>query len=150
VISSSKFLLGTGKSYVGVALVLAFVIIRNELRAHGHALGPVLMLSYKNHALDEFLLDVVKFSPSKINLGELIRVGKPESEELNSFTERSCPSEKDAEKELIDRLKVTRQLQKVEREWRNYSNQLRTKAEFLVSSNVLFERFSSVLCLLGY
>jgi hypothetical protein len=43
---------GTGKSYVGVCLVLALMIIRMAAVEEGlGAVGPIVMLSYKNHAL---------------------------------------------------------------------------------------------------
>lgn len=50
----------------------------------------VLLLSYKNHALDEFLIDVIKFSHHGIGRqGNLIRAGKPERiEELQKFSEK--------------------------------------------------------------
>jgi len=40
------------KSYIGVCLVLALDLIRKKAEQAGHAVGPVLVLSYKNHALD--------------------------------------------------------------------------------------------------
>jgi hypothetical protein len=49
----------------------------------------VLLLAYKNHALDEFLIDVVNSSHSIGRVGKLIRVGKPERlEELQKYTEK--------------------------------------------------------------
>lgn len=50
---------GTGKSYTGVQLILALDMIREAARAAGQPLGPIVVLSYKNHALDEILLDVL-------------------------------------------------------------------------------------------
>lgn len=52
----------------------------------------VLVLSYKNHALDEFLIDVIKLSKvSNLRIedrGNLIRAGKPERlEELQKYSE---------------------------------------------------------------
>ena len=53
----------------------------------------VLVLSYKNHALDEFLIDVIKLSKvSNLSIedkGNLIRAGKPERlEELQKYSEK--------------------------------------------------------------
>ena len=53
----------------------------------------VLVLSYKNHALDEFLIDVIKLSKvSNLRIegiGNLIRAGKPERlEELQKYSEK--------------------------------------------------------------
>ena len=80
---------GTGKSYIGVCLVLALDIIRKEAQKEGQAVGPVVILSYKNHALDEFLNDVVK--ASNFSQGQLIRAGKPENEGLQRFSEKMSP-----------------------------------------------------------
>ena len=80
---------GTGKSYIGVCLVLALDIIRKEAQKAGQAVGPVVILSYKNHALDEFLDDVVK--ASHFSQGQLIRAGKPENEGLQKFSEKMSP-----------------------------------------------------------
>ena len=55
--------------------------------------SSVLVLSYKNHALDEFLIDVIKLSKAS-NLrighkGNLIRAGKPERlAELGMYSEK--------------------------------------------------------------
>lgn len=49
----------------------------------------VLVLAYKNHALDEFLIDVINFSNKIGRPGSLIRAGKPERlEELQKYTEK--------------------------------------------------------------
>ena len=80
---------GTGKSYIGVCLVLALDIIRSAAQKAGQAVGPVVILSYKNHALDEFLDDVVK--ASHFSQGQLIRAGKPENEGLQKFSEKMSP-----------------------------------------------------------
>ena len=61
---------GTGKSYLGVVLVRAFMIIRRMWMQQNPSVGqpPILVLSYKNHAIDEFLGDLInveQFSVSK-------------------------------------------------------------------------------------
>lgn len=96
-------------------------------------LGPVLMLSYKNHALDEFLVDTIKFSEKPIRKGQLVRVGIPENIELMEFKERSSVIEKKAEEELICRVEAVRQLQRVEKEWRDIFIFFKTKSNLLVS-----------------
>lgn len=123
---------GTGKSFVGVALVLALVIIREELSKNGQPLGPVVMLSYKNHALDESLVDTLKFSSIPFRKGDLIRVGNPENEELIDFKERSSQTEKAAEEQLISRVKIVRQLQRVEKVWRETCIFFKTKSNISV------------------
>ena len=52
------------------------------------SISAVLVLSYKNHALDEFLCDVLEFSPGFKQRGHLIRTGKPERPELMNHTEQ--------------------------------------------------------------
>lgn len=49
-------------------LVLALDMIRTSLREMKRPIGPVVVLSYKNHALDEFVSDLVSF---------LLFVGQP-------------------------------------------------------------------------
>ena len=51
---------GTGKSYTGVQVIAALDMIRDALKTEGHAVGPILLNSYKNHALDEMVNDLIK------------------------------------------------------------------------------------------
>ena len=64
---------GTGKSYLGVVIVQALIKIRNAWIAACPSVGepPILVLSYKNHAIDEFLVALVK---SEGNVS-LVRIG---------------------------------------------------------------------------
>ena len=125
---------GTGKSYIGVCLVLALNLIRKKAESKGHAVGPVLVLSYKNHALDEFLLDVISqynssnrsnrpnfirwdhCATGELQPGMLIRTGNPEIESLNNFRERHSPLELSAKQHLtsiIDVLRNSRNFRKL-------------------------------------
>jgi hypothetical protein len=127
---------GTGKSYIGVCLVLALNLIRKKAESRGHAVGPVLVLSYKNHALDEFLLDVISqynssnrsyrpqllpgrwdhYDNGELRPGMLIRTGNPEIESLNNFRERHSPLELNAKRHLtsiIDVLRNSRNFRKL-------------------------------------
>eukprot|EP01041_Mallomonas_annulata_P002547 gene2547-4973_t len=108
-----------GQSYIGVCLILALDIIRTFITSAGYTVGPVLILSYKNHALDEFLTDVLKFSPYKLAPGMLIRSGKPENEALLSFAERSSHAEKSAQEILMKRISVQRQIRRIARDWKD-------------------------------
>ena len=105
---------GTGKSYVGVCLVLAFMAIREVVREKYPYIGPIVALSYKNHALDEFLVDILESNPAKFHKrGALIRLGKPESEKLERFTERRSQDESLARQNLekyVETLKKARGL----------------------------------------
>jgi hypothetical protein len=71
-------------------LVLAFYKLRNILIERGKQVGPIIALSYKNHAIDEFLLDVIKQETHfSSNRQSLIRLGKPEEEKLMHHTEKN-------------------------------------------------------------
>jgi len=50
---------GCGKTHVGIRLVQAL------LRAGSAVPGPILLMTYKNHALDEFLMGLLPFVPKK-------------------------------------------------------------------------------------
>ncbi|CAJ2505937.1 Uu.00g000670.m01.CDS01 [Anthostomella pinea] len=56
---------GTGKSYVGVQLVR--VLLDNKDKAR---LGPILIICYTNHALDQFLMHL-----KEVGVSRLIRIG---------------------------------------------------------------------------
>ena len=85
------------------------------------------MLSYKNHALDEFLCDVVEHSPIKLTPGMLIRTGKPENAALMSYAERGSAGEKKAEDVLKLRVDTVRLVQKICRDWRDCATYMDTK-----------------------
>ena len=96
--------------------MLALDLIRRKAEAQGHALGPILVLSYKNHALDEFLNDVItqydasmgSGSYSYLRPGMLIRTGKPDIESLERYTEKHSPLEYQARNNLEHILHVQR------------------------------------------
>jgi hypothetical protein len=109
---------GTGKSYVGVCLVLALNLLRNKLIKQRKSVGPILTLSYKNHALDEFLKDVKDNCATLVSSrGKLIRIGKPELEELAPYTEQSSTTETKAKRTLDERLKVIRSIKLSLQSW---------------------------------
>lgn len=67
---------GTGKSYLGVVITQALLIIRKLWIQISPSIGkpPILVLSYKNHAIDEFLLDLINQKNMNIKYN-LIRIG---------------------------------------------------------------------------
>ena len=84
---------GTGKSYLGVVIVQALIKIRNSWMSVCESVGepPILVLSYKNHAIDEFLVDLVK---SERNVS-LIRIGGSCNDpNLNMYLEQNQSSYK--------------------------------------------------------
>ena len=121
---------GTGKSYLGVALILALDLVRTYVLKAGIAVGPIVVLSYKNHALDEILMDFVK-SDGRRNWhpGTLIRCGKPEDERLNLFRERNWPEETAARDVLSSRVSCMRWINRTLRDWRSLRTVFLASAE---------------------
>lgn len=107
---------GTGKSYLGVVLIKALDMIRDAAFSEGVHLGPILVISYKNHALDEILLDVLK--NDKLRGGQLIRCGRAENEMLSSYTERNTYEEREAQSELARRVECLRSVRRSTRDLR--------------------------------
>ena len=107
------------QSYIGVCLVLTLDLIRKEAEIDGQAVGPVVILSYKNHALDEFLTDLDRYN--HFYPGMLIRAGKSENQALSKFSERFSHGEGRAEEVLSFRIAVQRHARKVAISWRNIS-----------------------------
>ncbi|KAJ5687614.1 hypothetical protein N7536_010233 [Penicillium majusculum] len=70
---------GTGKSYTGVALVK--VLLTNKEAARGK-LGPILCVTYTNHALDQLLEDLLDNNVTS----QIVRIGsQSKSERLERF-----------------------------------------------------------------
>ena len=51
---------GTGKTYIGVKVIEVLESIKELIKL------PIVVLTYKNHALDEFLKDLLKLFPEKV------------------------------------------------------------------------------------
>ncbi|PNP79889.1 hypothetical protein FNYG_06586 [Fusarium nygamai] len=66
---------GTGKSYLGVQLVRTLLAVKKEAK-----LGPILIICYTNHALDQFLKHLLD-----VGIQAIIRIGgRSVTEELDS------------------------------------------------------------------
>ena len=135
-----------------MCLVLALDLIRKKAELAGHAVGPVLVLSYKNHALDEFLIDVIdqyngsyssvnynSYNPrfsNRLRPGMMIRTGKPDIDSLNEFSERSSPLEHEARTILANIILVKRQAKNIIKAWleccRYLENNLYSEVNFLI------------------
>ncbi|KAJ3016332.1 UNVERIFIED_CONTAM: hypothetical protein HDU68_012270 [Siphonaria sp. JEL0065] len=78
---------GTGKSYLGVVIARALLIVRDLWIKTCPSISapPLLVLSYKNHAIDEFLCDLVAVEPNV----SLIRIGSIKDERLRAYSESS-------------------------------------------------------------
>ncbi|KAJ3408103.1 hypothetical protein HDV05_005146 [Chytridiales sp. JEL 0842] len=81
---------GTGKSYLGVTIVRALLLIRKHWIRVCPSIGrpPLLVLSYKNHAIDEFLIDLTKPGGSGgAGRVDLVRVGSCKDPRLERYSE---------------------------------------------------------------
>ncbi|KAJ3247215.1 hypothetical protein HDU77_008656 [Chytriomyces hyalinus] len=78
---------GTGKSYLGVVIARALLRIREIWMqiSPSVAAPPLLILSYKNHAIDEFLCDLVQAEPRL----SMVRIGSIKDERLRQYSESS-------------------------------------------------------------
>ncbi|KAK2558264.1 NFX1-type zinc finger-containing protein 1 [Acropora cervicornis] len=80
---------GTGKSYVGVALVSLLLSMKVP-----HDYGPILVVTYKNHALDNFMVDCVKkVSSPDVKIVRVGRVREDANEELKKILLRQVGRE---------------------------------------------------------
>jgi hypothetical protein len=58
---------GTGKTFVGLKLMRA--LLDNRACRGTAATGPILIVCYTNHALDQFLEGILQFEPSVVRIG---------------------------------------------------------------------------------
>ncbi|CAN8071016.1 unnamed protein product [Agarophyton chilense] len=110
---------GTGKSYLGVVLIKALDFIRSAARQSGNPVGPIVVLSYKNHALDEILGDVID---SQEWHGKIIRCGKTDDPRLSSCMERHSKEERYAQTVLTERVSCMRRTRRIMRDLRGLSS----------------------------
>jgi hypothetical protein len=85
---------------VGVQLVHALDLIRQAAVSAGCPVGPILVIAYKNHALDEILMDVVTASPAFQPVGRVIRCGNSEDVRLKPRMEKHSAFERQAQNVL--------------------------------------------------
>ncbi|CDF32339.1 unnamed protein product [Chondrus crispus] len=115
---------GTGKSYVGVVLVRALDVIRSYATKSGMSVGPIVVLSYKNRPLDQFLLDVMKAEGCHSSLVRgMIRCGKPEDGRLHQYCEGRNAVEIRAQETLSRRVASLRAVKGVLRSWRKVQDE---------------------------
>jgi hypothetical protein len=112
-----------GKSYLGVCLALAFNEVRDLLEEHGFVVGPVVILAYKNHALDEFLVDMLSHVNGHAD-NLLIRCGNPDNENLQRYREKSTKRELERKAILDNRLCVLRNCKCILRDWKDLAKRL--------------------------
>ena len=66
---------GTGKTYLGVQI--AKLLLQNTAHKEDSAggrsvVGPIVLVAYTNHALNEFMMDLVK---SGVPIASMVRIG---------------------------------------------------------------------------
>ena len=78
---------GTGKSYLGVVIIRALMLVRKAWMQCRPDIGspPILVLSYKNHAIDKLAVDLVHAD----RRSKLIRVGHTDDPTLQFFQEQT-------------------------------------------------------------
>ncbi|KAE8993282.1 hypothetical protein PF001_g17594, partial [Phytophthora fragariae] len=120
---------GTGKSYLGVVVVRALLIVRDLWKQKNREVGdpPILVLSYKNHAIDEFLLDLLRSEPSLNHnarqtpyfgryysgnsFKRLVRIGGGGTEpELEQYRERNVANSDPSVREVSNRIEKCQDL----------------------------------------
>ena len=76
---------GTGKTFIGLKLVQAF--LHNRICWDPEKNSPILVVCYTNHALDQFLEDIVKvYAESKLTPPDIVRIGgRCKSATLSNF-----------------------------------------------------------------
>lgn len=104
-------------------MVLAFDIIRRRVSAAGTPTGPIVILSYKNHSLDEFLCDVVR-SSSVMRPGYLLRCGNTDVLTLGSYLERNSEDERRCQKALASCIDLQRKSRKIAFDWKERARDL--------------------------
>ena len=116
---------------------MALDLIRRKAESAGQAVGPILVLSYKNHALDEFLIDLIEQYKAQsrfiysLQPGMLIRTGKPDIESLERYTEKHSPLELYAKDNLERTIFIQRNARNVIKELLDCARNLETSSEVI-------------------
>src|SRR6218665_2982876 len=74
---------GTGKTFIGVKIVQ--LMLENKKNRRTRWRGPIMLVCFTNHALDQFLEDIIRIYPDYVDEGLFVRIGgksKSENEEL--------------------------------------------------------------------
>jgi hypothetical protein len=110
---------GTGKTFAGI--LIARILLEQRLDAKNiQPTRPILVLTYKNHALDEFLKQLLNYFPGKIaRVGG--RCNDPELEKCNlSELKRRMPRDWEKIQEIIEKTRLVKaEMQKVLRDLRS-------------------------------
>lgn len=109
-------------------LVLALDTIRKYAQEAGASVGPIVLLSYKNGALNEMLVDVLQSDQRFARTGALIRCGNPDDPRLIKYKESATREESHAQMVLAERLACVRNAHRTVRDWRELAREFRDAA----------------------
>lgn len=82
---------GTGKSYIGVEIVRFLLNNKFGMNEPDEGVYPILCICYTNHALDQFLVDLIDTGVSK---NDIIRIGRSKEPKLVGCQLESTPKTK--------------------------------------------------------
>lgn len=101
---------GTGKTFIGLKIV--DIIIKNmydnvpvnsELRWHPRKnLKPIMIVCFTNHALDQFMEGIIKFTQNVVRIG-----GQSKSEIINQYNLRKVTKDRNCANKSFQRLKTS-------------------------------------------
>lgn len=115
-------------------LVMALDTIRKYAQEAGASVGPIVLLSYKNGALNEMLVDVLQSDQRFARTGALIRCGNPDDPRLIKYKESATREESHAQMVLAERLACVRNARRTVRDWRELAREFRDAAADASSS----------------
>ncbi|RHZ73578.1 hypothetical protein Glove_230g78 [Diversispora epigaea] len=124
---------GTGKSYVGVGIMRALLAPENR---EATKIGPILTICYTNHALDNFLEDLLKNG-----IDNIVRIGsRSKSEIISEFSlEEKCRNRKGQNKWLVRQ--THQDLEEIIKEASTINNQLTSRTLTLHQMRVIEENY---------
>ena len=128
-----------------MCLVLSLLVIRKVVKAAGFPLGPIVTLSYKNHALDEFLCDILEFDSDLKQPGKLIRAGNTDNINLSGCSESRSREEKKAIQDLNVILEYHKTVRTVCKDWKRCAQHFNTLSCLPEVSGQLFLIFFLML-----
>ncbi|KAJ8946031.1 hypothetical protein NQ318_023280 [Aromia moschata] len=107
---------GTGKTFIG--LKIAQTLLKN--RTIWHERGPILVICYTNHALDQFLEGIMPFTKDLLRIG-----GRSKNENLNKYNLRNSKVQRKSEAfyQIYRELKICLgKLKSIDNEFENILN----------------------------
>uniref|UniRef100_A0A8D8TX39 NFX1-type zinc finger-containing protein 1 n=1 Tax=Cacopsylla melanoneura TaxID=428564 RepID=A0A8D8TX39_9HEMI len=88
---------GTGKTYLGLKIVKALVGYKtncvdtsSNIGSHGTRSSPIVVVCYTNHALDQFLEGILKFTKKVVRVGSMTKSELIKPHELSQLRFKVC------------------------------------------------------------